>query len=128
MRPPPPASKPVREPYWEGAHQTSARGPVDPLDVFRGQSHALMQLVEMSAHLAKERDAWKAMAESLTANQTQKPAAAQEDKRVEALRRLLARELHPDRAEPSSKEGALLNDLFQRLWPQIDRIAKGQTA
>ena len=128
MRPPPPASRQVREPDWESASQESARGPVGSFDFFQGQQYAMMQLVEMSAHLAKERDAWKAMAESLTANQPQQPAAAQQDKRVEALRRLLARELHPDRAEPSSKEGALLNDLFQRLWPQIDRIAKGQTA
>jgi hypothetical protein len=125
-RPDPPASKPVREPITDGTTHFSAWVTGDPVKLPHDHQGAMITLVEFSEKLMKERDAWKAMAESLTLDQPPINTATQEGKRLEALRRLLARELHPDRAEFASKEGALLNALFQRLWPQIDCIARGQ--
>jgi hypothetical protein len=47
-----------------------------------------------------------------------------EGERIEAVRKLLARELHPDKAGLSSSEAALRSSLFQSIWPQIDQITK----
>ena len=128
IRPPPPASKQIREPASAAATHLAAVASVDFSNLPQGQRYALRQLVEISENLLRERDAWRALAENLSSEQPQQPEGLEKGKRIEALRRLLARELHPDTAKLSPKEGAIFNALFQRLWPQIDRIAKGQTA
>ena len=75
----------------------------------------------------QERDFWKVRAERAGANKDPQDEAAREDKRIEALRRLLARELHPDMAKASTEEATLRTKLFKQLWPEIDRIAKRQS-
>ena len=125
-QPPTPASKPVREPITGGNTFISALASRELVEKPQAQQDAMKDLLEISEILTRERDAWRAMAERLTLHQTPKNPAIQEGKRLEALRRFLARELHPDKAKLANKDRALLQDLFQRLWPQIDRIAKGQ--
>ena len=79
-------------------------------------------------NLIQERDFWKLKAESARSDKDPQDQAAREDKRIEALRRLLARELHPDKAQSSTEEAALRAEIFKQLWPEIDRIAKGQSS
>jgi len=44
------------------------------------------------------------------------------------LRHLLARALHPDRAEGNVLERNLHTDLFKRLWPEIEAAISGKPA
>jgi hypothetical protein len=49
---------------------------------------------------------------------------ASRDARFDAIRRLIAKELHPDsgHAEEDGKE--LFTQMFQRIWPQIQEISR----
>jgi len=127
-KPAPPASKPTRERIMDGNTFIAARPSGNLVEEPQIPRDAMTNLLEVTEILTRERDAWKAMAESLTLHQPPKNTAIQEGKRLEALRRFLARELHPDTAKLANKDRALLQDLFKHLWPQIDRIAKGQAA
>ena len=46
------------------------------------------------------------------------------DRRFDELRRVLARELHPDHAEADGIEKLVRAEIFKTLWPQIERIGK----
>jgi hypothetical protein len=127
-RPAPPASKPVREPSVGGSAHLTALFPVESLKMFQDYHSTIEQLAEACENLIQERDFWKVKASSAVTKNASEEEAAREDKRVEALRRLLARELHPDMANPSTEEAALRTKLFKQLWPEIDRIAKGQSS
>lgn len=58
-----------------------------------------------------ERERWKAL------------ARATDSGKFDRLRRLLARELHPDHCPESEK--AVRAEIFKRLWPEVERIARG---
>jgi hypothetical protein len=47
--------------------------------------------------------------------------------RIAALRRLLARELHPDTAAPLGDlaQQAVYAEVFKRVWPRIERVLDG---
>ncbi|MDB5314441.1 MAG: hypothetical protein JWO24_285 [Rhodospirillales bacterium] len=56
-------------------------------------------------------------------------AAQQEDEMAHTrrrLRHLLARALHPDRAEGNVMERNIHTDLFKRLWPEIEAAISGK--
>jgi hypothetical protein len=46
------------------------------------------------------------------------------DKRFDALRRLIAKELHPDFCGGGAIEKLIRSECFKRLWPEIERIAE----
>jgi hypothetical protein len=50
------------------------------------------------------------------------PAEPNSDWRFSALRRLVAKELHPDLCRTGEAEAAARNNLFQRIWPQIEML------
>ena len=126
-RPAPPASKPIREPSVSGSAHLTTLVSIESLKMFQDYQTTIKQLAGTCENLMQERDFWKVKAERAGANKDPQDEAAREDKRIEALRRLLARELHPDKAKTSLEEAALRNKLFKQLWPEIDRIAKGQS-
>jgi hypothetical protein len=45
------------------------------------------------------------------------------DSRFDAVRRLIAKELHPDSGCAGKDGKELLTGIFQRVWPQIEEIA-----
>jgi uncharacterized protein YhaN len=51
-------------------------------------------------------------------------ATAGKDPRFDELRRLLAREFHPDHAKADGIEKVVRAEIFKTLWPQIERIGK----
>ena len=127
-RPAPPSSKPIREPSVSGSAHLTTLVSIESLEMFQDYQSTVKQLAGTCENLMQERDFWKVRAERAGANKDPQDEAAREDKRIEALRRLLARELHPDMAKASTEEAALRTKLFKQLWPEIDRIAKGQSA
>ena len=127
-RPAPPASKPMREPSASGSDHLTVMIPIETLKKFQEYESTLEQMAGACENLIQERDFWKLKAESARSNKEPQDQAAREDKRIEALRRLLARELHPDKAKFSTEEAALRAEIFKHLWPEIDRIAKGQSS
>ncbi|MCA3359570.1 MAG: hypothetical protein ING02_16375 [Roseomonas sp.] len=127
-RPDPPASKPVREASVSGSAHLTAVLPIESLKMFQDCNSAIEQLAGTCKNLIQERDFWKVKATSAVTKKASQEEVAREDKRIEALRRLLAKELHPDMAKTASEESALRTKLFKQLWPEIDRIAKGQCA
>jgi hypothetical protein len=54
--------------------------------------------------------------------------AAAPGARIATLRRLLARELHPDTAAPAGDPArqAAHAEVFARVWPRIERILDGE--
>ena len=127
VRPAPPASKPVREPNVSGSAHLMALFPVESLKMFQDYLSTIEQLAGTCENLIQERDFWKVKASSAVTKNASQEEAAREDKRIEALRRLLARELHPDMAKASTEEAALRTKLFKQIWPEIYRNAEGQS-
>ena len=76
-----------------------------------------------------QRQQWKARA--LVAEQKLTDLTAQlanrrppRDDRFEVLRRLVARELHPDHCMGGDIEKAVRAEFFKRLWPEIERLVE----
>jgi hypothetical protein len=79
------------------------------------QAHAAA-LSELSAWRARARQ--RTMPERVGEGEPEKNG----DWRFKALRRLVAKELHPDLSRPGGMEAAVRNALFQRIWPQIEML------
>lgn len=124
-RPAPPASKPVREKAHDESMDLASLFVFQSFELLDEQPNLIQQLSDTCRKLREERDHWKAKAEAAATNPQVPKKTESVDKRIEALRKLLARELHPDGAKLCPAEAALRTELFQALWPQIDRIAKG---
>jgi hypothetical protein len=80
-----------------------------------------------------QREKWKARA--LTAEQKVTDLTAQlanrratRDDRFDALRRLVARELHPDFCDNGGIEKLIRAGFFKRLWPEIGRLSEHREA
>ena len=48
------------------------------------------------------------------------PAPEPSDTRLDALRRLIARELHPDLSDAPAEERAVRGEIFKKIWPMLD--------
>jgi predicted nucleic acid-binding Zn-ribbon protein len=79
------------------------------------------------AQLRRELDAAMRRAAMAEAKLEQIRAA---EARLGALRRLLAREFHPDTAAPAQEPAlqAAYAEIFKRLWPRIDAAFTGHAA
>ena len=72
-----------------------------------------------------QRDEWMTRAlaaEELLETERRRPANG--DDRFNKLRRLVAKELHPDFCTLESLEKLLRAECFKRLWPQIEQLAE----
>jgi hypothetical protein len=125
--PPPPPAKLIKERSDSQLSHEMQYRPIESAEMLHDYRSAVEQLAETCETLIQERVFWKVIAASIDRKKAPRDESPQEDARVEALRRLLARELHPDKAKSSSEEAALRTELFKRLWPQIDLIVKGQS-
>ena len=125
-RPAPPASKTVREPISTSASELASMVVTESSKLVHGQQNLIQELVSTCEKLQREIDYWKQKAESSRLSQNSGSSAAQEGVRIDAIRKLLARELHPDAANISSEEASLRSSLFKTIWPKIDQIVKGR--
>lgn len=85
------------------------------------------RLRERGRAALRERDHWQARAEAAEAKVAEIRAnggAATQDK-YGSLKKLLARELHPDRVQGDGLEKILREALFKRIWPMVERIDRG---
>lgn len=127
-RPAPRVSKTVREPMSTSASELASMVVTESSKLVHGQQNLIQELVTTCQKLQQEIDFWKSKAEYLPVTQAAGVSSSQESDRIEALRKLLARELHPDAANISPEEATLRNSLFKTIWPKIDQIVKGRTA
>lgn len=125
VRPAPPSTRPVREPISSSASELASLVVAESSKLVHGQQNLIQELVTTCQKLQQEIDFWKNKAESLRLLQAGGVSSSQEGARIEALRKLLARELHPDAANISPEEATLRNSLFKTIWPKIDQIVKG---
>jgi hypothetical protein len=128
IRPPPPASKTVREPISPSPSELASLLVTESSKLVHGQQDLIKQLVSTCEKMQQEIDFWKNKAESVHTTQRTEMGANFEGARIDALRKLLARELHPDAANLSPEEAAVRSSLFKTLWPKIDQIVKSGVA
>jgi hypothetical protein len=72
-----------------------------------------------------QREEWKARA--LAAEQhaeLERRRPMNPDKRFDALRRLIAKELHPDSSTGGDLDKLLRAECFKKLWPEIERLVE----
>jgi|GEM_PF-1905449 len=123
-----PACKSVKEPSSPGAADLASAALAESSKLVNGQQNLIQELVSHCKNLQAEIDFWKNKAEGFVPTHQHGGSASQETARIEAIRKLLARELHPDAANVSPAEAALRSSLFKTIWPKIDQIAKGRAS
>jgi hypothetical protein len=96
-------------------------------DEVRALRANVSRLQKAGRTIIAQRKEWKARAlaaeqkaADLTAQLTNRQATRGD--RFEALRRLVARELHPDHCTSSDIEKTVRAEFFKKLWPEIERL------
>lgn len=74
--------------------------------------------------LIAEREAWKRRALAAEARMLTEEAEEMDQRRFDALRRVLARELHPDYAPADQGDLSLREALFKSIWPKVEQIER----
>jgi hypothetical protein len=92
-----------------------------PPDAFGVVVAAWIRLKNEKLALDQEVDQWKVRAKSAEARLIEIQSST-DDSRFEKLRRLIAKELHPDFCADGS-EKLVRQELFKRIWSKIDQIA-----
>ena len=99
------------------------------IDELEQVGHTLRVKVERLQEAGKtviaQREQWKTRAlateELLKTERTQRSKGVD---RFDALRRLVAKELHPDFCTGGDLEKLVRQECFKKLWPEIDRLAE----
>jgi hypothetical protein len=92
------------------------------------EGHALRsqvkRLQDAGKTVIRQREQWKARAVAAEEQMaTERGRRSRRDERFDALRRLVAKELHPDFCNGGDIEKMLRAECFKRLWPEIERLA-----
>ena len=99
----------------EAERRLALEAEVSRLQARADEAEKQCELWQMSASAAEERLlALQASMEGLTGRSN--------DRRFEALRRFLARELHPDLAGADSKARGIREEIFKRVWAKIEEL------
>jgi hypothetical protein len=117
------------------ASAASAHDQQQLLDKLREAARVLMaerenmqKLRDACRLLIAEREAWKRRALAAEARMLTEEADEMDRQRFDALRRVLARELHPDYAPANLGDVSLREALFKSIWPKVEQIErKGRT-
>ncbi|MBV8590710.1 MAG: hypothetical protein JO212_11765 [Acetobacteraceae bacterium] len=83
---------------------------------------------ELAARAVAEASLWKRRA--LAAQSDSKPRASPppaassgaSDDRINKIRRLLAKELHPDACDSGGPEARVRAELFKKIWPKLESV------
>jgi hypothetical protein len=124
--PPAPPSKPVREPISANTSALASMLVSESSKLVHGQQNLIQELVTTCEKLQREIVFWKDKAETASATKGAGNMTTREGDRIDAIRKMLARELHPDAPNISPVEAALRMSLFKTIWPKIDQIVKGR--
>jgi prophage DNA circulation protein len=82
------------------------------------------RLQDAGKTVINQREQWKSRALAAKALlETEVNRRTKEDDRFDALRRLIAKELHPDFCNGGHLEKLLRQECFKKLWPEIERLA-----
>jgi hypothetical protein len=99
------------------------------IDELGQESYALRSQVKRLQDAGKtvisQREQWKARA--LAAEEqldSERRRCSKGDDRFDALRRLIAKELHPDFCSGGALEKLMRQECFKELWPEIERLAE----
>lgn len=115
-----------KEASFSDASELASAVVIESSKLVHGQQTLIQELVSHCKKLQAEIDFWKNKAEGFLTSRDHAGSAAQETARIEAIRKLLARELHPDAPNVPPAEAALRSSLFKTIWPKIDQITKGR--
>lgn len=83
------------------------------------------RLRERGSLAVKQREEWEKRALAAEARMATSPSL-RADKRFDALKRLLAREFHPDQIQGEGLEKILRAEIFKRLWPKVETIENAE--
>jgi hypothetical protein len=83
------------------------------------------KLQESGKTVIAQREDWKARALAAEKRmEADRDLRSRRDDRFDALRRLVAKELHPDFCNGSELEKLIRAEFFKKLWPEIERLAE----
>ena len=99
------------------------------IDELEQEGHALRARIKRLQNAGKtvisQREEWKsralAAAELLEAERNRHAGGLD---RFDVLRRLVAKELHPDFCDGGHLEKLMRQECFKKLWPEIERLAE----
>jgi len=92
--------------------------------VLMAERENMQKLRDACRLLIAEREAWKRRALAAEARMLTEEADEMDRQRFDALRRVLARELHPDYAPPDRGDLSLREALFKSIWPKVEQIER----
>ena len=92
--------------------------------VLMAEQENMRKLRDTCRLLIAEREAWKRRALAAEARMLTEDADAMDRQRFDALRRVLARELHPDYAPADQADVPLREALFKSIWPKVEQIER----
>lgn len=104
------------------------------IDQLEQEGHTLRAKVTRLQHAGKtvieQREQWKSRAiaaeDDVKRLATELPSrpSVKPDNRFDTLRRLVAKELHPDFCKGGQFEKLMRQECFKKLWPEIERLAE----
>jgi hypothetical protein len=92
--------------------------------VLMAERENMQKLRDACRLLIAEREAWKRRALAAEARMLTEEADEMDRQRFDALRRVLARELHPDYAPADRGDMSLREELFKSIWPKVEQIER----
>lgn len=92
--------------------------------VLMAERENMQKLRDACRLLIAEREAWKRRALAAEARMLTEEADEMDRQRFDALRRVLARELHPDYAPADQGDLSLREALFKSIWPKVEQIER----
>lgn len=92
--------------------------------VLMAERENMQKLRDACRLLIAEREAWKRRALAAEARMLTEEADEMDRQRFDALRRVLARELHPDYAPAGLGDMSLREALFKSIWPKVEQIER----
>lgn len=92
--------------------------------VLLAERENMQKLRDACRLLIAEREAWKRRALAAEARMLTEEADEMDRQRFDALRRVLARELHPDYAPADRGDISLREALFKSIWPKVEQIER----
>ena len=96
----------------------------DAARVLMAERENMQKLRDACRLLIAEREAWKRRALAAEARMLTEEADETDRHRFDALRRVLARELHPDYAPANCGDLPLREALFKSIWPKVEQIER----
>jgi hypothetical protein len=108
---------------------TSPEDSAQRIEELEREGYALRAKITSLRHAGKtviaQREEWKARAlaaEEFLESERDRHATGQG--RFDALRRLIAKELHPDACDGGQLEKLIREEFFKKVWPEIERLVE----